>query len=169
MKKIFFSVFVCLTFLCMKCKDEIEPIDLLPSATQTGKNTFGCLINGEPFTPDELASSLSVQYSSNDEKYFYLSAIRNTDNIIVSPAFGVVNLPIVEGKRYNLSIKEEDDAYGLLYIKSEFIYTYKNYGELFISKHDTERRIISGTFWFNARSRTAALYRITEGRFDIKY
>ena len=28
-----------------------RPEDLLPPATQTGANTFGCLLNGQPWTP----------------------------------------------------------------------------------------------------------------------
>ncbi|MDT0650604.1 hypothetical protein [Autumnicola edwardsiae] len=31
-----------------------KPIDQLPAATQTGQQTFGCLINGEAFIPDNL-------------------------------------------------------------------------------------------------------------------
>jgi hypothetical protein len=42
-----------------KCKKDpvSNPIDQLPPATQTGANTFGCLVNGQAFTPG--GSSLS--------------------------------------------------------------------------------------------------------------
>jgi len=39
---------------CSKCKDDPTPADPaagLPPATQTGANTFGCLINGQAYTP----------------------------------------------------------------------------------------------------------------------
>ncbi|MBQ0767738.1 MAG: hypothetical protein KBT58_00490, partial [Bizionia sp.] len=38
---------------CNKNDDDqpTNPIDQLPPATQTGANTFGCLLDGEPFLP----------------------------------------------------------------------------------------------------------------------
>ncbi len=35
----------------MQCKKEQNGLDALPLATQEGKGTFGCLVNGEAFTP----------------------------------------------------------------------------------------------------------------------
>ena len=32
-------------------KADPAPVDLLPPATQTGANTFGCLLSGQPWTP----------------------------------------------------------------------------------------------------------------------
>jgi len=41
-----------LTLLSSSCKKHvIKPIDQLPPATQTGANTFGCLVNGAAFLP----------------------------------------------------------------------------------------------------------------------
>jgi len=61
MKKIqFITVSVLLiTSLCFtQCKkNATNPVDELPPATQTGANTFGCLINGQPFTPGGSALS----------------------------------------------------------------------------------------------------------------
>lgn len=39
---------------CSECKNDPtprDPADQLPPATQTGANTFGCLVNGQPYTP----------------------------------------------------------------------------------------------------------------------
>ena len=51
--RIFFiiSLFLFLTAACTKTDDDAPagPLDELPPATQTGANTFGCLINGEPW------------------------------------------------------------------------------------------------------------------------
>ena len=35
----------------------VDPVDELPPATQVGAQTFGCLINGEPFLPPKLGSN----------------------------------------------------------------------------------------------------------------
>jgi hypothetical protein len=48
------SVFLfCCLFLtqCWFLKKDPEPLERLPSITQEGKNTFGCLIDGKPFLP----------------------------------------------------------------------------------------------------------------------
>ena len=41
-------LYLCLATLtqCSKCKNDPAPTDQLPAATQTGANTFGCLVNG---------------------------------------------------------------------------------------------------------------------------
>jgi len=42
--------FFLLSSSCKKNKPT-NPVDQLPPETQTGANTFGCLINGEVFKP----------------------------------------------------------------------------------------------------------------------
>ena len=37
---------------CKSCKKDVAPTDQLPAATQTGANTFGCVINGEGWVPN---------------------------------------------------------------------------------------------------------------------
>jgi len=46
---IFLSIFFISIAGCKKHKS--NPIDQLPPATQTGANTLGFLLNGEPWTP----------------------------------------------------------------------------------------------------------------------
>ncbi|MBO0356924.1 hypothetical protein J0X19_03115 [Hymenobacter sp. BT186] len=48
-----------------QCKqDAPSPLSQLPPATQTGANTFGCLVNGKPWTPQGYsgAANYSVSY-----------------------------------------------------------------------------------------------------------
>jgi hypothetical protein len=51
-------------------KHDPDPLDQLPPATQTGANTFGCLVNGQPWTPQGYngTSNYSVVYDSNYRK-----------------------------------------------------------------------------------------------------
>ena len=42
-------------------------------------------------------------------------------------------------------------------------------GELKITKLDTQQRIISGTFWFDAINSDGEKVEIREGRFDMRY
>ncbi|WP_162550068.1 hypothetical protein [Hymenobacter nivis] len=51
--------------LLLGCKKtEQAPADQLPPATQTGANTLGCLVNGQPWTPQGYngSSNYSVVY-----------------------------------------------------------------------------------------------------------
>ena len=44
-----------------------------------------------------------------------------------------------------------------------------NSGELNITKLDESKKIISGTFWFDAVNKTGEKVEVREGRFDLKY
>jgi hypothetical protein len=51
---IFFFTAVILSGSSCKKHKPISPVDQLPPETQTGANTFGCLVNGEVFKPGGL-------------------------------------------------------------------------------------------------------------------
>ena len=57
-----------LALLLMQCHkkdpDPAKPEDQLPPATQTGAGTFGCLVNGKPWTPsgNNATPSFQVHY-----------------------------------------------------------------------------------------------------------
>jgi hypothetical protein len=84
--KIILVLFCSFLLLSASCKKEkSNPIDNLPPATQTGANTFGCLVNGEAFLPKGSVFAgpiLQTQYVSNDGFYsLYISAFnKNGDN-----------------------------------------------------------------------------------------
>ena len=46
-----FTLIIMAIFALNSCKKEKTGIDALPPATQEGNDTFGCLVNGEAFTP----------------------------------------------------------------------------------------------------------------------
>ena len=60
-----FTVAITLTLInAAGCSDDDpnsqEPIDQLPAATQDGKNTFGCLVNGEAWVTDTSIDATAV-------------------------------------------------------------------------------------------------------------
>ncbi|AFM03426.1 hypothetical protein Fleli_0977 [Bernardetia litoralis DSM 6794] len=173
MKKLIFSVFVLLIFLCAKCEDDTpkNPIDLLPPATQTGANTFGCLVDGEAFTPDNRPNSFDHSYVYSDGGYYlYISGSRTNPNGVISPAIGTEKLSILEGETYFLINRQKGSAYGAWYRSSNSSYTSTEYsGELYINKHDFANKIISGTFWYDIKDAFGDVHQIREGRFDIRY
>ncbi len=44
-----------------------------------------------------------------------------------------------------------------------------NFGELTISKLDTQQKIISGTFWYDAVNAVGDKVEVRDGRFDMRY
>ncbi|WP_291720611.1 hypothetical protein [Bernardetia sp.] len=157
----------------MKCEEQTpkDPIDLLPPATQIGENTFGCLVDGESFTPDGSPNSFSGSYNFHDGGYDLIVGGGNSQKDEISGvSVGTESLSINTGEKYSLFTRTSGNAYGSVYRSSNTSYTSSEYsGELFISKHDPENRIISGTFWYDIKDAFGDVHEIREGRFDIKY
>jgi hypothetical protein len=168
----------------MKCKKDETGIEALPPTTQEGKNTFGCLVNGEAFTPKGsnlggpvLSSYYQYLNSPTAQGYFFnVSADMEEDNISKSISIGANNVIIKQGSKYQLkNYPNVDEVYARLIIISnsgsinqyETINIYK--GELLISKFDETKQIVSGTFWFDAVNKNGEKVEVREGRFDVKY
>jgi len=60
-----FFLFLALPLLLVSCKKN-DPVSALPPETQTGANTFGCLVNGQPWTPqgNDGTSNYTVSYDT---------------------------------------------------------------------------------------------------------
>ena len=71
---------------CKKDDDNLTPLDQLPPATQTGENTFGCLLDGEAFIPSGGTNPLDCVYQFvNGEYYFGLQGNkRDEDNNMIT-------------------------------------------------------------------------------------
>ncbi|KHJ39502.1 hypothetical protein PBAC_00090 [Pedobacter glucosidilyticus] len=170
-----------LSLSASSCKKDKTGIDALPAATQEGKNTFGCLVNGEVFIPQVRGLGLgqvplSCYYSyenTNSRKGYYLS-ISATDSKN-SPLRGVDidtdSLKIEQSKIYKL---EKAGAKGIA--SAEYVASLDRYytssvasGKLKITKLDESKKIISGTFCFDAVNETGEKVEVREGRFDLKY
>ncbi|WP_299126760.1 hypothetical protein [uncultured Winogradskyella sp.] len=82
---IFTILLLCLLTLTSCNNDDdaglTNPIDQLPLATQTGANTFGALLDGEPFLPGGGTNPLDCVYQLiNGERYFTLQASKRDEN-----------------------------------------------------------------------------------------
>mgnify|MGYP000964190086 CR=1 FL=1 len=146
--------------------------DPLPKPTQEGLNTFGCKINGKNYVPKGRSSltvkiepltityrtdkSLEIAAKSDDADIrFFLNRVDSKGDFVFSD-------PNLNNIGYYTDRTGVSD---IRYLTSK---TYT--GEVTIEKLDTSKRIISGTFQFNAYSdqnqQTAS---ITDGRFDVTY
>ena len=172
MKKLLFSFFVLLTFIGSKCEDDTpkNPIDLLPPATQIGANTFGCLIDGEAFTPDGRPLSFTKEYFPTENGYTLgVKGDRTNSKNAVSVACIVQDVFLKE-KHYDLIQNSRGNASGRYFSMSQENYTSSQHtGKLIITRFDSLKQVISGTFWFDVQDHEGVVHQIREGRFDIKY
>jgi len=109
MKKYILLLFLpaLLSLSCCKKDDDqpVDPVNQLPPATQTGANTAGCLVNGEPFTPKGYITggNLPRYY---DGEVFGLGIIRREEDntrrgILIE--LQSLEIPLEVGKSYLLN------------------------------------------------------------------
>ncbi len=156
-----------------KPKTELEK---LPPVTQTGANTFGCLINGEAFIPGgggPFDKVLTVQYDPTFEGGQFSI---NTQRIFGSNKYISLSIHangINETGTYDIGILSkywvyyDDLTNNSCYF--ETINTTPISGKLVISKFDIYDKIVSGTFTFKVKTDQCGEIEVTYGRFDVKY
>jgi hypothetical protein len=158
-----------------KPKTELEK---LPPITQTGANTFGCLLNGKAFTPGGggiLYRVLKVQYDPTFEGgKLGITAERvfkNSNSIYINIAGDSINTV----GTYPLFYKSR---YMVYYVNSENHCEFSTStppsltfisGNMKITKFDKNTRIISGTFEFKVLPFMCDTIIATDGRFDVNY
>ena len=176
------SLFTAFLWACHKDQDPAPKtqVELLPPATQEGKRTFGCLIDGKAWTPKAgfVPPPISVSYDEITGALI-ISARRNIgiDGLSQSVNFfstarstGAFVLPIAKSSIIDTSSFCTAQPFG--YINGIGLNVFENYSEggLFITKLDLATGIISGTFEYDAYSPECNdTVRITEGRFDVRY
>src|SRR6476620_10145724 len=114
--------FSFLLFSGMKCKKDTTGIDALPPATQEGKETFGCLVNGEVFTPKgsnlggpTLSSFYQYLNRPNGTGYFFnVSASNKQSELIKGISINTEKIILVQGNNYYLKSSESFATYSIL-------------------------------------------------------
>jgi len=159
-------------FSFMSC--EKQDMNVLPKETQTGRNTFGCMINNQLFIGGGYYSfigysPLSAGYNRSDKTL----RVFTVSEIYTDKANGSIGLTIanpVEGSTQKLShatyIVDSPDCYQYLIL---------NEGEVYLTKFDTINKIVSGRFSFKGKCTGYAddfkvngdSVQITQGRFDV--
>jgi len=164
-----FSLLILLDLsACTGCEDKVWTT--LPPETQTGANTFGCMIDNELFVGDNNASifappAFSVGYDTDSDKiYMDVRGLMNGNpagNISI-----IINHPTHDGMQ----------AIGNIgYYPSTNVSLCREYlpssgSEVFITKFDTINKIVSGRFQFTGYCVDSTnVKHITQGRFDLKF
>lgn len=151
----------------------------LPNATQSGKNTLGFLLNGEPWTPKGYngTANLSIDFDERINNgivgivsYRTVSASDKTQFIL-----GIDDSLNFKSAPFSLSISISS-AGGLSFSTKTYCdilhtdATVYQTGNINITRLDRSARIISGTFEGVLFKQTCGdTLKITNGRFDMKY
>ena len=138
----------------------------LPPATQSGKGTFGCKVNGEVWVP-EAPPNINELHAGYQKDEFFITAQRNIENKNIDQTI-------------SLGVKEMwhgVDSYTLKRSKTIIIFNSNkcdyetdslSKGRLIITYFDSAKRIVSGRFRFKLIKKKCDTLKITNGRFDIK-
>lgn len=180
MKNLLFLLTVTLTLSCCNKNDDDQPptnpIDQLPPATQTGAQTFGCLINGEVFVPPIFGNNApSAFYQLLNGTYTLgISGRSNANGGIKSIIIGGIDIPSINETTYALESLNSGVFYSLYDFENEgdsvTYYTNEDLpGILTITNFDQINFIISGTFEFTILDNDGNEINITNGRFDMNY
>ena len=149
-----------------------NPIDQLPPATQTGANTFGALLDGEPFIPSGGTNPLDSQYQLiNGERYFQLQGNNRDENFnVIAISLSTIAKDIAQGETYNLIEEATGNASGAYSFNGDLFFTSEqNSGRLIITYLNLNEQIVSGTFWFDVIDHNGDIRQIREGRFDMQF
>lgn len=178
-------MFLCAAIALSSCKKKQEEIpktelEKLPPATQVGANTFGALVNGQAFMPYSkalFASTYQCNYIFTNGGYYFTVGASNDNNYeyLTNIMLGTTKLPIAEGQIFKFNNYNEDGkafgTYSIIYSVTTNEYKTNNIvnGQLYISKLDQTKQIVSGTFFYKAINIKGDTVKVTDGRFDMKY
>jgi hypothetical protein len=160
----------------------VSELSKLPAITQTGANTFGCLINGVAFVPQNQSilqgPKLQCNYIFTDGGYYFtiLTSNKNTNGLITQIQVVTDSLTISEGQTLTLkqlSPGHASASYALITSNGDlnsYVTTNNTIsGQLIITKLDPTNQIVSGTFFFTGINNVGDVIQITDGRFDMLY
>ncbi|MBC6992035.1 hypothetical protein [Hymenobacter sp. BT491] len=150
------------------------PVYQLPPATQTGANTFGCLVNGKAFIPNgsdgNRGAPFTVVYEPSYQGALVIRAFRYTKKSDQSTRQDlVIGVDGVQGPgRYPLNRRYQEGTFSANGAPCDFYAGDAHYrtGELVITYLNKPAGIIAGTFHFTLYQPGCDSLIVTEGRFD---
>lgn len=154
-RSLFILYFLLVTMMLSSCKKIFEP--RLPDATQDGKNTFGCSVNGKLFYPKGGFFYPSNQIIRTDNEYkIRVQYNHEYMNLVFTPT-GTGKIPFCARYSHTETSCEYEECEPVI-------------GTLEITKYDLQNKIISGYFNFTLSAiNSCPGVVVTDGRFDYKF
>lgn len=167
--------FCLLILLLISCRKNTDRFGL-PKATQEGKQTLGFLLDGQPWTPKGVrgTANLSIDYDPGFNKgivgivaYDFSRPMSDQFTIGIRDSLNFMNAPFTINltKKSLLGASFTRDHCDLFSSLDDVDCS----GSMTITKLDRTNGIISGKFNVTLSRRGCDTYKITEGRFDMKF
>lgn len=173
--QLFITLAICITCTSLSCQKEK---DELPRATQEGKNTFGCKIDGKLFVSKNVITvpvtpGLSSYYDESTKRmrlYAVEPPNEEANRLQRHVTINIYDLKIGNNVLNNIN-KQEIVIVEINQLDKYYETNASIGGTLNITRLDTVANIISGTFSFQAAPRfnPGPNISVTDGRFDITY
>lgn len=146
-----------------KPKTELEK---LPPATQEGKNTFGCLVDGKAWVTK---TSIDADAYYQEGRLFIYAKL-DSGGIDQEMTISLFDFDLMEGEYILTEYPEIFGELRDLKTNCEYLTSASHIGKLTITHFDQTNFIISGTFEFEAYSDDCdKVVKVTHGRFDLNY
>ena len=173
-RKFFSIALLPLLMLTLQHCDKNDPkplteLEKLPPATQSGKRTFGCLVDGKAWVIEQITDVSAFyqtgtfgMYAGITNKLFYSVMSIHIDDQNLSET--TYQLSEVNG------VDSEDARYFDHRTSCEYLTGLEYGGTVTITHIDKINFIISGTFEFEAYSEDCTkVVKVSDGRFDVHY
>jgi hypothetical protein len=154
-----------------------DPETQLPPETQTGANTFGCLLNGKVWLPEGFRGPLvspnfEVVYDPTyKEGWLSVNAFQYLDNETIGIGISGASIAQIGTYPLNKPVVEPARAAGYSSNACEYLGNLQGVycnGSLTITRLDMQQGIVSGRFEFVLAKQGCDTIKVTQGRFDKK-
>jgi hypothetical protein len=150
----------------------IRQVDLLPPPTQTGRRTFGCLLNGKAWNliGNPSRPAFTADYTYRRLRLSALGGIDSTNaaGLLVGGSIGIEIDDLIMPKEYILATRDSS-ALGYNDTKCTYYTNATHSATVTITRFDGPARIVSGTFSCTLETPNCGKVVITEGRFDTVF
>ncbi|WP_422348287.1 DUF6252 family protein [Flagellimonas sp.] len=167
LRRVFFILLILTQKACSKSEQLKDPVDTLPPITQTGENTFACLINGKPFF------SSRDRGASYFNGYLGISGSRRDSQGLRTVIIRGWEIGFIEEGTYVLKSEQNGSFHGTYLIDGgltlDATTSDPGSGSLTITRFDFKELIVSGTFEFTILDNGGNQLHFTEGRFDLPF
>ncbi|RYE18440.1 MAG: hypothetical protein EOP51_21970 [Sphingobacteriales bacterium] len=169
------GLLLLLPLLFFACKKDNDNEPGLPPATQEGRNTFGCKVNGQVWVNggDDWKANYKWADYIDSSGVFYLGGSSSKNNqhsevgLVIKhlPFSGIINSQHQCNGWYRRAIYQNNVSNIQKYVTDSLFP-----GTVTITKFDTINLIVSGTFQFKAKLEDGTeTVDITDGRFDLRF
>ena len=176
MKNIILLLLVAFVFCFARCKKDTVDSNGLPAATQDGKNTFGFMLNGQPWTPqgNNGTANLSLYYDAtlagggfNLAAYRIISTgVRQRLTMFGDSIQYAQRIALPNPNKFGAIFR--NDISGCDYDNADTIVKITG-GYFDLKKLDKINNIFSGEFEIKFKKTGCEDVQISQGRFDMKF